>query len=232
MRYQSAVLPQHARALLVRINMQLTQMISALVPRCRVRARWLRIALTTVVLACYAGCQQPVQVRQAGLLQPELIPQPASPGSQPATPALAPTPQTVEPLGPPTPLTMPAQPEPPPDVVVLRLEDLEQIALMNNPSLDRAQALVASARGNWVQVGLPPNLSWGYLGQQLGSGNIASQHMFMVDGELVTGGKLRWNRAVAEQEILRAEQQLFAQQQRVLTDVRVAFYEALLAQRN
>jgi cobalt-zinc-cadmium efflux system outer membrane protein len=162
-------------------------------------------------------------------LQPELIPQP-TPGGQPATPALTPPP--LEPLGPPTPLTMPAQPEPPPDVIVLRLEDLEQFALLNNPSLGRAQALVASAQGNWVQVGLPPNFSWGYLGQQLGSGNRASQHAFLMDGELVTAGKLRWNRAIAEQEILRAEQNLFAQQQRVLTDVRVAFYEALLAQRN
>src|SRR6478752_9560605 len=70
--------------------------------------------------------------------------------------------------------------------------------------LGRAQAMVASAQGNWVQVGLPPNFSWGYLGQQLGSGNIASQHAFLIDGELITGGKLRWNRAIAEQEILRA----------------------------
>src|SRR5262245_32178597 len=116
--------------------MQLTQNITAVVPLVRARTPWLRLALTTLVLVCYAGCQQPVQVRQAGLLQPELIPQPASPGSQPATPAPAPIPQTVEPLGPPTPLTIPGQPEPPPGVVVLRLEDLEQIALMNNPSLD------------------------------------------------------------------------------------------------
>src|SRR5262245_40324507 len=169
MRYQSAVLPRHSRALLVRINMKLTQITTAAAPIFRARAHWLRIALTTLVLACYGGapawCQQPVQVRQAGLLQPELIPQPTLPGGQPATPApaLRPDGQQPEPLGTQTPLTIPAQPEPPPDVMVLRLEDLEQIALINNPSLGRAQALVASAQGNWVQVGLPPNFSWGYL---------------------------------------------------------------------
>ena len=92
--------------------------------------------------------------------------------------------------------------------------------------------MVASAQGNWVQVGLPPNFSWGYLGQQIGSGNVSSQHAMLLDGELVTGGKLRWNRAVAEQEIRTAEQGLYAQQQRVLTDVRIGFYEALLARRN
>jgi outer membrane protein, heavy metal efflux system len=112
-----------------------------------------------------------------------------------------------------------------------RLEDLEQIALSNNPSLVRAYALVSAERGNWVQVGLPPNPAWGYAGYQLGSGGRAEQHALLVDGELVTGHKLRLNRAIAEQQIARAEQNMFAQQQRVLTDVRVAFYESLLAQR-
>jgi cobalt-zinc-cadmium efflux system outer membrane protein len=170
-------------------------------------------------------------VRQASLAQqPEAIPPPATPGAPLATPA--PSNDDQPQIGQPTPLTVPAAPQPPPDAEVLTLEDLEQIALMNNPAFGRAQALVAAARGNWVQVGLPPNFSWGYLGQQLGSGNRASQHALLIDGELVTGGKLRWNRAIAEQEILRAEQSMFAQQQRVLTDVRVGFYEALLAQRS
>jgi len=181
-----------------------------------------------------------VLVRQAGLTQqPDTIPLPASPNQPPQQPGIAPptfdrpSPELLNtPPNPPTPLAMPPQPEPPPGVDIMTLEDLEQIALINNPSLARAGAMVAAARGNWVQVGLPPNLSWGYLGQQLGSGNIASQHMLLIDGEIVTGGKLRWNRAVAEQEILRAEQNMFAQQQRVLTDIRIGFYEALLAQRN
>jgi cobalt-zinc-cadmium efflux system outer membrane protein len=52
----------------------------------------------------------------------------------------------------------------------------------------------------------------------------------MIEHEIITPGKRRLNRAVAEQEIIRAEQLLAAQQQRVLTDVRLAFYDALLAQ--
>jgi cobalt-zinc-cadmium efflux system outer membrane protein len=113
----------------------------------------------------------------------------------------------------------------------LTLADLEQMALTSNPSLGRAQALVSAAQGNWVQVGLPPNPSAGYLGQQLGSGGRAEQHALLVEQEIVTGRKLRLNREVAYQELVRAEQQLAAQQQRVLTDVRQAFFEALLAQR-
>ena len=128
------------------------------------------------------------------------------------------------------PLAVPAPPAGM-EVRTFRLEDLEQIALTNNPSLVRAYALVSAERGNWVQVGLPPNPAFGYAGFQLGSGGRAEQHVALVDGELVMGGKLRLNRAIAEQQIARAEQNMFAQQQRVLTDVRVAFYEALLAQR-
>src|SRR5262245_38860574 len=129
-----------------------------------------------LLLASMAPAQQPVIVRQAALTQPpfgqqqpERIPPPAAQGQQ-----LAPQPPAAPPLS--TPLTLPQAPEPPPGAEVLRLEDLEQISLENNPSLARAQALVAAAQGNWVQVGLPPVISWGYLGQQLGSGNRASQH--------------------------------------------------------
>ena len=49
--------------------------------------------------------------------------------------------------------------------------------------------------------------------------------------EISTGGKLRLNRAVAQREILVAEQELAAQRQRVLTDVRIAYYQVLVAQR-
>jgi len=91
--------------------------------------------------------------------------------------------------------------------------------------------LVGAARGNWIQVGLLPNPTAGYEGQQLGSGGRAEQQGVTFSQEIVRGGKLRLNRAVAEQELVRAQQELAAQQQRVLTDVRLAFYQVLIAQR-
>jgi outer membrane protein, heavy metal efflux system len=78
---------------------------------------------------------------------------------------------------------------------------------------------------------LPPNPTAGYEGQQLGSGGRAEQHGVLFTQEIVRGGKLRLNRAVAEQQLARAEQELAMQQQRVLTDVRISFYQVLLAQR-
>lgn len=125
-------------------------------------------------------------------------------------------------------------PQPLPDVETeggLTLEELEQRALVSNPSLRRFAALVGAARGNALQVGLPPNPSIGYEGQQLGSGGLAEQHGVLFSQEIVRGGKLRLSRAVANSERIRIEQQLAAQQQRVLTDARIAFYQVLLAQR-
>lgn len=113
----------------------------------------------------------------------------------------------------------------------LSLAELEQMALSANPSLRRIQALVAAARANTVQVGLYPNPSIGYEGQQLGSGGLAEQHGVTFSQEFVRGGKLKLNRAVASRERMVIEQQLAAQQQRVRTDIRSAFYQVLLAQR-
>lgn len=113
----------------------------------------------------------------------------------------------------------------------LSLAELESLALHNNPSLGRAHAQVQVARGNWVQVGLLPNPSVGYSGQQLGSGGLAEQHGVQITQEVVRGGKLKLNRQAAAHEVARAEQELVAQQFRVLTDVRSAFYRVLIAQR-
>lgn len=130
---------------------------------------------------------------------------------------------SLEPLPPPTAL---------PEVIEgLTLERLEEMALTGNPTICRAYAMVGAARGNWVQVGLKPNPSVGYEGQQLGSGGLAEQHGVLFSQEIPTGGKLRLNRAVAQGEILVAEHELAAQRQRVLTDVRIAYYQVLVAQR-
>lgn len=113
----------------------------------------------------------------------------------------------------------------------MSLADFEQMALSSNPSIARASALVEAARGNWVQVGLAPNPSVGFEGQQIGSRGQAEQDGVFVEQEFVRGGKLTLNRNVAYQELARAEHQLAAQQLRVMTDVRVAFYQVLIAQR-
>ncbi len=141
--------------------------------------------------------------------------------------------QFAEPVPQSSPEALPLSPPATSPVVVqgLTLADLETMALAGNPSIARTSALLDAARGNYIQVGLPPNPSAGYEGQQIGSRGLAEQDGVFVSQEIVRGGKLKLNRQVAAQEWVRAEQELSAQQQRVLTDVRVAYYEVLIAQR-
>ena len=113
----------------------------------------------------------------------------------------------------------------------LTLEQLEQMALANNPSIARATAEIRALRGKWVQVGLPSNPTVGYLASEIGDGGAAGQQGGFLGQEYVTGDKLCLNRQVVAQEIRRGEQRLAAQQQRVRTDVRVAYYTVLTAQR-
>lgn len=113
----------------------------------------------------------------------------------------------------------------------LALPELEQMALQHNPTLSQAQARVQAARGIWQQVGLYPNPVAGYVAEEMGDGGTAGKQGGFLGQEFVTGGKLRLNRQVACQEIMRLEQELAAQQFRVLTDVQTSFYEVLVAQR-
>jgi cobalt-zinc-cadmium efflux system outer membrane protein len=111
------------------------------------------------------------------------------------------------------------------------LADFEALALRNHPALTRATARVRAMRGQWLQEGLYPNPRIGYEGAEIGNENSAGMQGGFVGQEFVTGGKLRLSRAVAAQEIREAEQQLEAERLRVLNNVRVRFYDMLIAQR-
>lgn len=114
---------------------------------------------------------------------------------------------------------------------VMTLANAEQTALAMHPSLFEFQARVEAARGQWVQAGLLPNPILGYSGQQIASRGQAEQDGVLLQSDIIRGHKLRIGRAVAEQQILRAEQELAAQEFRVLTDVRTAYYDVLVGQR-
>lgn len=191
--------------------------------------------LSAALILVLVGCQFS---RESRVQDPE--PEGGSPigGRGISTPArLTSEPQRdIQPAAFVEPVEAPPQPEPLPTPAEqpsadLTIEQLEQMALSNNPSLRQAAASVEATRGLWLQVGLPPNPDVGYLGQQLGSGGQAEQHGLLIQQEFVRGGKLRLNRAIVAQEIRKAEQIWAAQQQRVLTDVRLGYYDVLIAQR-
>ncbi len=113
----------------------------------------------------------------------------------------------------------------------LTLQTVEQIALTHNPAIRQAEAASARAGGIRTQVGLRPNPSMGYFGQEIGNENAGGQHGAFVSQTFVRGGKLDLNRRVISHDVNAMNWQIEAQRQRVLTDIRVAFYEALAAQR-
>jgi cobalt-zinc-cadmium efflux system outer membrane protein len=126
---------------------------------------------------------------------------------------------------------------PPPEVRredagrLLTLEQAQGIALGNHPGLAFAAARVAAARGQWVQAGLGPNPEIGYMGDEIGNEGRRGMHGGFVSKEFVTGRKLQLSREVAARDIALAEQRVAALRWRVLSDVRIAFYEALISQR-
>lgn len=110
------------------------------------------------------------------------------------------------------------------------LTQLESIAIGQNPAVAQAAAEVRALQGKYIQVGLPPNPTIGYTASEIGDSGRAGQQGAYVGQQFITGGKLRLNRAVASQEVQQAQQRLAAARERVLTDVRIAFYEVLVAQ--
>lgn len=113
----------------------------------------------------------------------------------------------------------------------LTLEQLQGMAMAANPAISEAAARVEAMRGKYVQAGLPPNLVAGYAGSEIGNEGAAGQQGVYLGQEFVTAGKLQLAQQAACWEIQRAEHLLRAAQQRVLTDVRLAYFDLLVAQR-
>ena len=109
------------------------------------------------------------------------------------------------------------------------LADIEAIAQANNPALALARAMSIKAAGLRSQVGLSPNPTLGYFGQQIADRG-TDQHGVFVEQEFVRGNKLQLNRDVIGHTQRAQTAEIETQLYRVLTDVRVRFYEAVAAQ--
>lgn len=112
----------------------------------------------------------------------------------------------------------------------LALADLEQLAFRHNPTLAIAAARMNEARGRQTQAGLHPNPVMGYHATEVGNFGTAGQQGGFVSQRVITGGKLKLDQAVAGKEITEAHFHFHAQEQRVLSDVRIRFYDALAAE--
>lgn len=130
----------------------------------------------------------------------------------------------------------PAEPIQKPPVLnpVLNLDDLEQMALKNNPTLAQASAAIQAAEGRRKQAGLWPNPIVGYEAEGLAfnpdvRANRSGQYVF-VEQNILLGGKLGKSKNIALQEKGQAQAGAEAQRLRVVNTVRTLYYEALGAQ--
>jgi outer membrane protein, heavy metal efflux system len=114
----------------------------------------------------------------------------------------------------------------------LRLEDLEQMALANNPTVAQVQANLRTASGLAKQAGLYPNPTVGYYGDEIRGGYTGGgKQGGFVSQTIVLGGKLRASRRVAELQANQVETSGQVQRLRILNNVRTLFYQVLAAQR-
>ena len=116
--------------------------------------------------------------------------------------------------------------------VGLTLEELQQMALANNPTLGQAKAGVAAAAGRTRQAGLWPNPTVGYTGEEIRGGSYGGgQHGVFIQQNVILGSKLGLDRKVRAEEGKQAEAESEEQGLRVENGVRIAFYQSLAAQR-
>ncbi|MEZ6086997.1 MAG: TolC family protein [Pirellulaceae bacterium] len=115
------------------------------------------------------------------------------------------------------------------EVAYYSLADIEGLALANNPAIQSAHATANKAAGLYTQVGKRPNPTLGYFGQQLADEG-TDQHGVFVEQEFVRGNKLQLNRDVLRHTQRAQFGEAETQRYRVLTDVRVRFFEAIAAQ--
>lgn len=114
------------------------------------------------------------------------------------------------------------------------LGELQELALRNNQSIRRAAAAADAAYGVSVQAGLYPNPNVGWQADQMQPGdkpnnNMGQQGAF-IQQLIKTAGKLSLAKAAAGMEYINAQVALRRAQIDVLTQVRAAWFEAIVAE--
>src|SRR5437870_399858 len=120
---------------------------------------------------------------------------------------------------------------PPSELKTITLEELQQMALQKNPTFAQSAADIQAAEGRKKQSGLYPNPIVGYQGEQIRGGSFhGGEQGFVLQQDIVLGGKLGLNRKMFDQELKQAQTEAEEQKLRVVTNVRMSYIQALAAQ--
>lgn len=123
----------------------------------------------------------------------------------------------------------PPSPDEPQPSASLSLQTLERWALEQNPAIRQASASAYKAMGFRDQVGLAPNPTLGFFGEQIGDAG-TDQYGAYVAQSLVLGDKLNLNQNVLSHAVQAQLWEVETTRRRVVTDVRLRFYDALAAE--
>src|SRR5438270_5922701 len=120
---------------------------------------------------------------------------------------------------------------PAPEQKMITLEELQQMALQNNPTFRQSAANIQAAEGRKKQSGLYPDPTIGYQGEQIRGGSFhGGEQGVFVQQDIVLGGKLGLNRKIFDQELKQAETEAEEQKLRVVTNVRMSYTQSVAAQ--
>jgi len=110
------------------------------------------------------------------------------------------------------------------------LAALESAVLAAHPAVIAARRQVDAARGQYVQAGLKYNPTLLYQADEVGNEQSAGLQVLGMSQRFVTAGKLGLARQVQAQQVQKQIAQLQLTELRVLTQLRIAYARALVAQ--
>src|SRR6201993_3559743 len=88
----------------------------------------------------------------------------------------------------------------------MTLEELQQMALQNNPTFAQSAANIHAAEGRKKQSGLYPNPTVGYQGEQIRGGSFhGGEQGLFVQQDIVLSGRLGLNRKIFGEELKQAK---------------------------
>jgi cobalt-zinc-cadmium efflux system outer membrane protein len=113
----------------------------------------------------------------------------------------------------------------------MQLNQFEQFVTSTNPTLGQANAIVRQSAAQARQVGLYPNPTVGYQGEQIRGGDYGGgEQGVFIQQNIVLGGKLGLRKNIYEQQRQVDQIGVTEQHYRILSDVGQSFYAALAAQ--
>ncbi len=113
----------------------------------------------------------------------------------------------------------------------IALQQFEDWAKQNNPTLKQAAAMEERSKQQGRQAGLPPNPTIGYSGEHIRGGSYhGGEEGAFVQQTIVLGGKLGLRREVYSRQAAADKIGVEEQTSRVRADVQRSFYRALAAQ--